>query len=353
MNSKYGQYFKLSKLTNVMMECGQTGYYLSKFQNRIGIVHEGNEYYYLTYLEDNVFIFDTSFQYLTEDEKEYEIQYDNDSENENNSNLQANQSRSSVHIQKLLYSFCGKVLYFFLCQQLGQILRIELKTENEKIFQIKMDYLEEMCSQKTTNFIILLYSQHTFEIRNTQTFDLINQIELTLFPSIVDMNLFNSIIIFEFDEGMLHFFQIRPNKVHQLFILNGNSCKIYSKLLVLRKHLQKFQFYYNISKPKLIRQVQLQTKNQSTYKFIEKDNQIFLKEKSQNFVRLSFYKWWVGTFKKSSLIKQLFEGQITSREAKEKVYILELKAISLDSIENEKNIQSFSSPYSIVYDRYA
>ncbi|CAD8172959.1 unnamed protein product [Paramecium pentaurelia] len=343
MDCNSGQYFQLQKLTTIMMECGQIDYYLRKHENRIGILHEGGDYFYLAYLENNEFQYDTLFEYLSKDQEE----------NEGESSLQDNQSSSaSVQTQKLLYCFCGKVFYLFICQQFGEIVQVELKTQKENNFKIKMQYLLDMRTQKNTDVLVLLYSKNTFEIRNTQTLDILIQLELTSFPIIEDLMIQNSIIVIQYYTNILHYCQIRPSKIHQLYILNGNSCKIYQRLLILQENSHRFKFYYNLSKPKLLRQVNLLEKNKSKYKFIQKQNQIFLKEKSSIFVKFSYYKWWVGSFQQSNLVNQYFDGQITSREAKEKVYILQYKSITLDQEQKQENIVDFCSPYHPVYDRY-
>ncbi|CAD8074201.1 unnamed protein product [Paramecium primaurelia] len=343
MNRNFGQYFQLSKLTTIMMECGQIDYYLRKHENRIGIVHEGGDYFYLAYLENNEFQYDTFFEYLSKDQEE----------NEGESSLQDNQSSSaSVQTQKLLYCFCGKVLYLFICQQFGEIVQVELKTQKENDFKIKMQYLLNMSAQKNTDVLALLYSNYTLEIRNTQTLDILIQLELTSFPLIKNLIIQNSIIVIQYYNNILHYCQIRPSKIHQIYILNGHFCKIYQRLLIFKENSHRFKFYYNLSKPKLLRQVNLLKKNKSTYKFIQKQDQIFLKEKSKKFAKFSYYKWWIGCFQQSNLVNQYFEGQITSREAKEKVYILQYELINLDHQQKEESIEDFWSPCHPVYDRY-
>ncbi|CAD8179162.1 unnamed protein product [Paramecium octaurelia] len=357
MNQNSGQKFKLSKLTNIMMECGQIDYYLRKHENRIGIIHEGRDYIFLEYLEDNELEFDTCFERILEEEEDEgvnqeEIQEENDEENEEDSSVEDNQSIiASLKEQKLLYCFCGKVLYGFLCQQLGKILQVDLKKQQENTFKIENQYLSNMSPQKNTDFLVLLYVNSAFEIRNTQTLDVIIKLELPSLPVIEDLLIQNSIILLQFYSKILSYCQVRPTKIHQLHILNGESCKIYSKLLILKDKQNRYKFYYNLSKPKLLRQVNLLYNNKSKYKFIQKKEQIFLREKFLKYAKFYYYKWWVGNFQQSNLINKYFDESITSREAKEKIYILEYKSISLEN-ENEEIGSDFFSPYYPFQDRY-
>ncbi|CAK84649.1 unnamed protein product (macronuclear) [Paramecium tetraurelia] len=341
MNQNSGQYFKLSKLTNIMMECGQIDYYLRKHENRIGIIHEGQEYIFLEYLEDNELLFDSSFERIQDEE-----------ENEGDPNVGSNQSSiGSPKEQDLLYCFCGKVLYGFLCQQRGKIVQVDLKKQQENTFKIGSQYLSAIHPQKNTDFLVLLYVNSIFEIRNTQTLDVVIKLVLPSLPEIEVLLIQNSIIMLRFYSNILLYCQVRPSKIHQLYILNGKSCQIYSKLLILKQKTNRFKLYFNLSKPKLLRQVNLIFKNNSNFKFIEKEGSIFLKEKFLNFAKFYYYKWWVGNFQHSDLIKKYFDGSITSREAKQKIYILEYKSTTNENQLEEVAVDFFSPNYP-VYDRY-
>lgn len=61
------QYFSFKVLQKVDLDCGVRDYYLKKYENKIGIIHEGRDYFFMNYLENNEEESSMLFEYETED----------------------------------------------------------------------------------------------------------------------------------------------------------------------------------------------------------------------------------------------------------------------------------------------